>query len=285
MSNPWQSIGKNKPQELIAAKLQMHYAVQFIAIIGSALAEPLPDYSHTSLVWNPELEAFVGTLIRAAKPFQVALDPVSLTSIILDKQGDTIATFPLEKQTIAETLNWHKQEIIKLGVDVSNIKLPSYPLADFPDYIIAHGGTFDTSSGQSERQELTSYYANTNQILQEIVATKEEASAIHIWPHHFDIATLITLSGTKNGEPMTIGIGMSPGDQNYHEPYWYVTPYPYPNTENLPSLDSGGFWHTQEWVGAVLTASNLTCEPDMQRQQITAFFNSAFQASQALLQA
>jgi hypothetical protein len=285
MSNLWQPIGKNKPQELIETRLQMHYAVQFIAIIGSALAEPLPDYSHTSLQWHPELEVFVGTLIRTIKPFRVALDPVSLTAIILDKQGDTIATFTLHQQTMKEALDWHKQEIAKLGVDVSNIELPTYPPADFPDHVIAHDATFDANSGQFGRQELANYYANTNQILQEIVAIAEEASAIHIWPHHFDIATLITLGGTKNGELMTVGIGMSPGDTSYNEPYWYVSPYPYPNLENLPPLDGNGFWHTQHWVGAVLTASKLSSEPDMQRQQITAFLNSAFPASKALLQA
>jgi len=283
MNKSWTTTGKIQPQKLTESRLQIHYAIQFIAIIGSALAEPVPDYSHTSFDWNPELEVFVGTLIRTIKPFRIALEPVSLTAIILDKQYDTIATFPLHQQTMLETLNWHKQEIVKLGADTRKIELPDYPPDDFPDYVIAHGATFDANNEQSRRQELVNYYANTQQILQEIVATTEEASAIHIWPHHFDIATLITLTSIKNGQPMTIGIGMSPGDFNYSEPYWYVTPYPYPDTTDLPKLEGSGFWHTQHWVGGVLTGSQLSGEGDMQRQQITAFFNSAYQASKALL--
>ncbi|MDX2216968.1 MAG: hypothetical protein SFY66_27125 [Oculatellaceae cyanobacterium bins.114] len=51
----WQLIGKLNPQALSESRVQLHYAIQFIAATGAALAEPLPDYSHTSLAWNPVL--------------------------------------------------------------------------------------------------------------------------------------------------------------------------------------------------------------------------------------
>lgn len=291
MDNSWQTICNIKPQELTESRLQLHYAIQFIAATGSALAEPLPDYSHTSLEWNPELEVFTGALIRAKTPFLVALEPISLTLVILDKQGDTIATFPLHQRTMAEGLNWLKEQISKLGANSDKVSFLSYPQDDFPDYVVARGAAFDASD-ESARQELTNYYANTYQLLQEIIATTDEASSIHIWPHHFDIATLIFLPGTKNGESVTIGIGLSPGDINYDEPYWYVSPYPYPKIDNLPTLDSNGFWHTQHWVGAVLTASRLAIPTagdteakvaEIQKQQVEAFMNSAIKASKALL--
>lgn len=291
MNYSWQMTGNIKPQKLAESRLQLHYAIQFIAAIGSALAEPLPDYSHTSLEWNPELEVFVGAVIRAKISFRVALDPIRLTSIILDKQGNSIAEFPLHEKTMAEGLTWHKQEISKLGADADKVAFLSYPPDDFPDHAVAQGASFDASE-ESARQELTNYYANTHQLLQELVATTEDASSIHIWPHHFDIATLISLPGTNNGEPMTVGIGLSSGDTSYEEPYWYISPYPYPAIENLPRLDSNGFWHTQHWVGAVLTASRLaipiaggtdTKMAEMQKQQVEAFFNSALEASKALL--
>ena len=95
------------PQELTESRLQLHYAVQFIAAIGSALAEPQPDYSHTSLDWNPELKVFVGDVIKGEQAFQIALDPVSLTSLILDEQSNRLAEFPLHGKTIAEGLNLH----------------------------------------------------------------------------------------------------------------------------------------------------------------------------------
>ncbi|MBE9229481.1 hypothetical protein IQ264_29165 [Phormidium sp. LEGE 05292] len=291
MNNSWQIIGNLKPQELTESRLQLHYAVQFIAVTGSALAAALPDYSHTSLEWNPALKMFTGALISVQTPFRVALDPIGLTLIVIDRQNNIIAGFPLHQKTMTEGLNWLKEQISKLGANTEEIFFPSYPQDDFPDYAVAHGAAFDASQ-QLPRQELTNYYANTNQILQEIIATNEETSSIHIWPHHFDIASLILLPGTKNDEPMSIGIGLSPGDKSYNEPYWYVSPYPYPETENLPSLDSNGFWHTQHWVGAVLMASQLAIPKkddtdikvaEIQKQQVKTFLNSTLKLSKVLL--
>ena len=98
MNHSWRITGTIKPQKLTESKLQLHYAIQFIAATGSALAEPQPDYSNTSLEWNPELEVFVGAIIRAKTSVRVALDPIRLTSIILDKQGNAIAEFPLHQK-------------------------------------------------------------------------------------------------------------------------------------------------------------------------------------------
>lgn len=289
MSN-WQTIGNLPPQELTETRLQVHYAIQFIAVISSALAKPLPDYSHTSLEWNTALKMFTGTLIEVQTPFRVALDPIALTLIALNQQNETIAAFPLHQKTMAEGLNWLSEQISKLGANPEEISLPDYPQDDFPDYAVAHGTAFDATE-RSARQELTNYYANTNEILQELITTNGESSSIHTWPHHFDMAILILLPGNKNSEQMSIGIGLSPGDKNYDEPYWYVSPYPYPETENLPQLDSNGFWHTQHWVGAVLKASQLaipsTIDKDkvaqIQKQQVETFLNSAFKLSKALL--
>lgn len=60
MTTPETITRKINPQELTESRLQLHYAVQYIAATGAALLEPLPDYSHTSMAWNPVLEAFVG---------------------------------------------------------------------------------------------------------------------------------------------------------------------------------------------------------------------------------
>jgi hypothetical protein len=282
MSTSWQRIGTSKLNALSSIRLQLHYAIQFMAAAGSALAEPLPDFSHVSLEWHSELAVFVGVPIRATIPFRVALDPASLTSVLLNKQGDAIATLPLDQQTLATGMNWLRSEISKLGADAGKIELLSYP-SDFPDHAIAHGAVFDANQTKAGRQELVNYYTNTHQLLQEIVADTEDASPIRIWPHHFDIATLIMLPRTKNREPITIGVGLSPGDQSYTEPYWYVSPYPYPRVDDLPSLEGNGFWHTQNWVGAVLMASQLPKESQAQQQQVGVFLQSTLQISSSLL--
>jgi hypothetical protein len=282
--NEWQAIANIPPHKLVESKLQLHYAIQFIAATGAALAEPLPDYSHTSLAWHPVLEVFVGSPIQAAKPFQVALDPVSLTLILLDQQSETIAALPLPGKTMAAGLSWLQQELSQLGIDASKIAFLDYPPDDFPDHPLAHGAAFDASQVLA-LSELTDYYANTDPLFQAIIATTEDATATRIWPHHFDMATLIMLPGMKNGSPLTVGVGLSPGDASYDEPYWYVSPYPYPDIASLPALDGHGFWHTQHWVGAVLPASRLaeSVSAEAQQQQVKAFLQAALSTSIALL--
>ncbi len=286
MNNPLQTTGKINLQELAEGRLQLHYAIQFIAAPGLALVKPQPDYSQMSLDWHPELTAFVGQVIQAEKPFRVALDPVSLTVILVDTKDSQIAAFPLHGKTMTEGLDWLKGEISKLGADANKVVWLDYPPDDFPDHGLAHGTPFDASRQEAARKELMNYYANTNLLLQEIVAVTEGASPIHTWPHHFDMATLISLNGKENGESMTIGIGLSPGDKSYDEPYWYVTPWPYPATDNLPQLDGGGLWHTQHWVGAVLIASQLgeNNTGEARQTQIRSFLYSALKAAKTLLE-
>lgn len=276
--------GKINPQELTQSRLQLHYAVQYIAVMGAALAEPVTDYSHTSMVWNPVLETFVGATIQATQPFRIALKPVSLTLILIDEQNNTLASLPLHGKTMQEGLDWLQQEIYKLGADASKIVFLNYSPDDFPDHPLAHGASFDASQ-EVELRKLADYYSIAHQLLETIVTTNENASAIYIWPHHFDMATLITLSDSKNKNPSTVGVGLSPGDTSYQEPYWYVTPYPYPDIINLPTLNGRAFWHTQHWIGAVLQTSQITENANVQTQQqlVATFLDSAIKASITLL--
>ncbi len=277
----WQKTGKIDPKSLTESRLQLHYAIQFAAAVGNFLTESKPDTSHASLTWNSELNLFVSGIVATEKPFQVALEPVSLTSIILDTQGEKLAEFSLGKKTMEQGINWLKREISCLGADGEKLTFVSYP-DDFPDHPLARGTPFNGTQ-EVQRQELTAYYANTNLLLQEIVSTTEGASPIRIWPHHFDLATLISLPYTQKGEAMSIGVGLSPGDSSYDQPYWYVTPWPYPDPANLPELDGGGSWHTQDWVGAILSASQLS-QGDEQLAQVKAFLQSAVKASLSLLE-
>lgn len=282
--NTWQPVAKIPSHKLVESRLQLHYAIQFIAATGAALAEPLPDYSHTSLAWHSGLDIFVSATIRATIPFQVALDPVSLTLILLDQQRETIASLPLPERTMAVGLKWLQQEVLQLGANGDKIAFLAYPPDDFPDHPLAHGAAFAANQAVA-LSELTAYYANTHLLLQSIIATTEDATVTHIWPHHFDMATLIMLPGTQNGSPLTVGVGLSPGDTSYNEPYWYVSPYPYPDNGSLPVLDGDGFWHTQHWVGAVLPASRLAppTSAETQQQQVELFLHSALGLSIALL--
>jgi hypothetical protein len=60
---------------------------------------------------------------------------------------------------------------------------------------------------------------------------------------------------------------MTPGDEANHEPYYYVTPWPYPKEPPTPSLTRGA-WHTAGWFGAVLPARNAEAPSAFLREAI-----------------
>lgn len=91
---------------------------------------------------------------------------------------------------------------------------------------------------------------------------KPGPSPVRCWPHHFDIAILVALEEGPAESARSIGIGVSPGDGYYAQPYLYVSPYPKPDTAGLPPLPPGGRWHTKDFFGAVATGIDLLALPD-----------------------
>lgn len=77
-------------------------------------------------------------------------------------------------------------------------------------------------------------------------------SLIHLWPDHFDFS-LEWFSGHNDEQ---IGIGISPGDEQFATPYAYVTPYPF-NDKITQSKLPIGQWNTTNWYGIKVEFSDL----------------------------
>jgi len=107
-------------------------------------------------------------------------------------------------------------------------------------------------------------------------------TALRVHASHFELAPLVTLRAADDMEQMrSVGLGMTPGDASYGEPYFYVTPWPYPASPELPPLGGDGTWHVQSWTGAVLTASRLLRAGDGagQAARVRESFRSALPAA------
>ncbi|TYQ27469.1 hypothetical protein [Pseudanabaena sp. UWO310] len=261
-------------QQFAEARIQLHYAIQPLAAISNALA----DSSNKGLFWDYG-RGFTTRAITPIKSYRVALEPISLTLEFLTDRDQVISAFTLSDRTLSEAFDWMKAIVSGLGGDADLITPISYPPNDFPDSDLARGKTFQFLNLTSN---LAEYYAIADRILQDIVQQEAMVSNVRIWPHHFDIATLISIPAS-NGEELSIGVGLSLGDGSYDEPYWYVTPYPYPeDRSSLPALNGDGIWHTEHWVGAVLTASQCG-EPQASADQVKTFLNSAIAACKQLL--
>jgi len=276
----WTRLGEVRPDGLTDARLQVHHAAQ---IVVSATISYLParhDDSHTALRWSAPLSTLVTESIPTpAGAFQVALQPTRLTLSTVDEAGVVEQSFPLTGRTVGEGHEWLADVARSVGLDGG--VLTSRKHYTIHPHEVAEGAAF--SAGQRELAELERYWSNAALILESFAQAAPGASPVRVWPHHFDMASLVSLPADARGTSRTIGVGHSPGDEWYAEPYWYVGAYPYPPTTVLPQLGHG-HWHTKGWVGAALPASEYVGADRIdQYRLVSAFIDSAVSACRALL--
>jgi hypothetical protein len=88
-------------------------------------------------------------------------------------------------------------------------------------------------------------------------------------------------TGADGVATKTIGLGLSPGDTSYAEPYWYASPWPYPEASTtLPPLPDGAHWHREGFTSAILTAGAwLAGGPDPEQPaRLRSFLGTALAA-------
>lgn len=238
------------------ARLVAHHAAQ-LAVAPASTFAPEPDSAHTALSWSSTLRAFVGARQRGR---QTGLRLADLTLVVAGPDSQ-LATLPLTGMTRLDALSWLGRQFDEV------LTLPEHEL---PPHEVQTGGRFPAPD-EATRQ-LASWLEGAADVLEPQRARREGASAVRLWSHHFDVATLVSL-----GHGRSVGLGLSPGDGSYDEPYWYVTPWPYPTHQRRGVLRHGR-WHSQGWVGAVLTQA----EPAPARTQVEAFLDEAFEACREL---
>jgi hypothetical protein len=271
----WILLGSVAPDALIHARLQAHYALQLAAAPGATQLPKRDDDSQGTTEWLDRLQAFVGQPLPGG--LCAALRPRDLHLMLVDKDGLELAGTSLAGRTLEDGLEWLRGAIREQAgmARPPRLNLPGHEL---PEHKLAHGGKFEVDA--AALGELARWFANADRVFQFMASREKQATAVYCWPHHFDAALVITL-----GKGRTIGVGLSPGDEHYRQPYFYVSPRPTPSTRRLPALGSGGTWHRKGWTGAVLTASKLVSARGAQRQVsvTTEFLASAINASRALL--
>ena len=279
----WQTLGQPPPSALRDARDQLHWAVQVVASVGYTLVEPVPDWSHTSLVWNDLLGALVGQPASGPPSFQAALRLADLTLLLLDEHGNSYSTFALDGCTLDEGYAWLAAALATLTDAEAALSLV-HPDHELPAHPVASGQTFSLAPPEAFA-ELARWYANADRLLQALRASSPEAPAVLVWPHHFDVAVLLPFDAEQDAETERyIGVGLVPGDAYYAEPYWYITPGPAPDDPDRPPLEGGGFWRSEGWRGAVLTGSTLVAagEAEAQAERAQAFVRSAIAAARTL---
>jgi hypothetical protein len=243
----WEHLGRVAAGELSGARRSLHHAAQIVAATGITHAPAAADDSHTNMEWMPTLRALAGRSIGGERPFRLAVRPEGLELLLLDVEGREEDARGLVGSTVDEGYAWAAGAIARrTGAPVRPLTRPSWAIPPLGR---------ETFSGADDEAlaELARWYGNAAHALRALADDFDGASEVRCWPHHFDIATLLP-GGTAEQK---VGVGLSPGDEVYPEPYWYVSPYPHPRDPVLPTLPEGGRWHRDGFFAAVLTGGEL----------------------------
>lgn len=241
----WQRIGAIDPRELTDARLQSHRAAQSAAAVGRTLNPPRSDDSHTAFTWSASREALM------QEPVHGVTCGLRLRDLTILAIGTITSELHLRGKTLDDAFAFLEAHC---GQALTR-----------PDPPVAHDAVFDAD--ERHLAELARYYGNAATVIENALC----------WPHHFDIAHLDQL-----GDARTIGVGLAPGDASIAEPYFYVTPWPYPDASRLGKLTFGE-WNTTGWTGAVLPASHYANDA-AQETIVRTFLDNATQRSREALQ-
>jgi len=278
----WRPLEGVDLRQLVGARLQAHYAIQWLARIARAYIPPQPDDGHTSLLWDRKLDAFVTQPLKTRIYFSVRIPDLVLT---LHDVSSSLEIIRLAGHSDLEVREWLGKELSARGFDADALDTPSpYEL---PAHAIAEEAKYDIAPPQEDAlAQLTAWFANAELLLSEQRRRTCErglaASPVRCWPHHFDIAALTTLPGRDTGANSYIGSGLSPGDKYYEGPYFYVSVSPDPNPALLPKFTAVGHWHTYEFTAAVLIWENVLNSKE-QKAVVRDFLHGAFAAALKIL--
>lgn len=270
------------PESLVDARLELHHAAQLPAIgAGKALLDSRDDDSHTTLLWSRPHAQWITEPLPGTGGLVAGLQPAELWLTLGPAEDPAAEALELEGRTLAEGLAWLRERLVDAGADAD--KLGDAPRLDLhyelPAHAVASGGAFGDAE-RDRRAEIGRYFAATAVLLDGVRERNESASIIRTWPHHFDMATLITHRPAEGErDARTIGVGLTPGDETYAEPYLYVGPWPHPEPEDLPILPIG-HWHVEGFFSGVATASELAASDQGGPAE---FVQSAVERSRTLL--
>ncbi|HSA54303.1 MAG TPA: hypothetical protein VLE53_01310 [Gemmatimonadaceae bacterium] len=275
----WERLSTLPSAVLGEARLQLHHAAQIIVSAPISYLPPQPDDGHTNLEWLPALGVLATRPLPSPDDLRFALR-VSELALCAVAGGAQRACLPLEGRTLAEGVAWVAAALQRAGFD--DARLTTRKHYEIPGHAVATGAPFGASAHALD--ELAHAYHDAWLLTTALAAREPGASPPRCWPHHFDLATLITLPAAPDGVTPTIGVGLSPGDEWYADPYLYVGPYPHPAVTALPALPRG-HWHTAGWVGAVRELSAVAAVGDgpAQADDASRFVSEAVAACRQVL--
>ena len=274
-------LGAVDPRQLTEARLRAHHAAQWLARVAIGLIAPKEDHSHTNLGWLTGQNSFETHDFAGAHRLRLCVPDLTLS--LRDSGSETVA-MALAGKTDGDIKTWLGDQLTGAGVDPAKVFEP-LPYV-MPAHGVEGGAAYATDDVGRELAQVAAWFGLADALLGRVRKAHSDItpgpSPVRTWPHHFDLATLISLDSGDPENARSVGAGFSPGDEHYDEPYFYVTPWPYPETTELPDLTGIGHWHTEGFVAAIVTGTRIVAERDREGA-VGAFLEAAVSGCLRLL--
>jgi hypothetical protein len=265
----WQNVPRANFIFLHAARLQAHYAVQWLARAARAYVPVRERDGHTNFGWDDAFGGFVTHPLPDGS--RLGLRIADLTLAFLDVHPHSLS---LDGRAEAEVRTWLGGHVAARNLAAG--KLDDPPPYAMPAHVLALGARYSLDDIGEALHVLATWYANANRALagaRTHLARRLHAPAVRCWPHHFDLDCPVEL-----GRGRTMGIGYCPGDEFCDEPYFYTSMWPEPSIPKLPLLPAMAHWHTYKFLAALAPAHKIVAAHD-QGAYVTQFLDVSVKAA------
>ncbi len=255
---------------------QQHLLAQLIGLVGKSYLPEEADFGHAALFYHQNLGALTTKQIQGNKTFSIAFSLKDLRLLILDASSNPLDELLMDGKKAVDAFDWIKSKLNEFGFNPEKLQ-NTFNETDPAKF---KGIENTISIDSSALKQNARYRSNANLILQQYTSRFKHASAVRIWPHHFDSATYIPLQfNEKNEETHSIGLGFSIPDATVNEPYFYINIWSAEGsiTINSPEkLKGHGEWVQEGWQGAILRLSLILEKETAEKQwkRINRFFES-----------
>jgi hypothetical protein len=248
------------PNNLGQARAAAHQALQLVTKAARANLEALPDDSHSNVGWDRKNKRFISWPLGSTDGDVFVALTLTPLRVELFREETAIGGLRLEGHSVDEAGGWLDSQLIQNGLKpMSGVEI-SYQLP--PD--VASISRFESKLIEEQMLSLSAWFDLASDVLTEFTTdiASQNPGEVRCWPHHFDIATYVQLEDGNFETAKGIGVGMSPGDENYDQPYFYVNPWPHMDPAILPQAPLPGHWHKQDFVGAIATGDEVLSQVD-----------------------
>ena len=120
----WMPLRGIDRRRLSEARLQAHYAVQWLGRAARAYVPPQPDDEHTNLGWDGALDGFTTHPLKDGA--WLSLKITDLTLALHVGEGRTqVQSFSLDSRSDAQARQWLSEQLGARGLDAHALDAPS----------------------------------------------------------------------------------------------------------------------------------------------------------------